>query len=387
MPRRLPALFLPFMMSILLYGCSFGTFLKPHDAFEPPQTPSPNYQKLSNWAAHPHKQDKSSFTPPGLAPSSRPKAAVFFVHPTAWFSRTVWNAHFEAGPAREIVDDISMASQASAFNACCEIYAPRYRQTTLGAFYAEHTDAQASFELAYHDIQRAFQVFLDHYPQGPIVLAGHSQGSMHLMRLLENIEQDPTLRKRITAAYLPGMALPLSWYKTRYQHWQACSSPSQTQCIAAWDTYRQGAGTTGHDPLYYWQGSKLVRVPSEAPRQCTNPISWTMDEQATALSAHHGAVEMRNEGKDFSFLGLLFSDAPLEIEITGLKAPRAQLVSAQCQNGFLRVPDLKALNYPAMETEPGNYHLLDYELFWMDIRNNLTQRLENFSSGAPAAHL
>ena len=51
------------------------------------------------------------------------------------------------------------------------------------------------------------------------------------------------------------------------------------------------------------------------------------------------------------------------------------MLSAQCKDGGLRVPDVSTLDYPVQETQPGNYHLLDYELFFQDIRDNAKLRV------------
>lgn len=356
-----------------LSACDPSWFIGPQNRFKDSLTPAaPDYQRPQFWAALPEQPGKSGLIPPGEAAASAPDADVFFVHPTTWFDRKQWNARFEAGVAQEIVDEISMGTQASAFNACCRIFAPRYRQAMLGAFYADPEDAQPAFEMAYGDVEQAFASFLTRTQDRPFVIAGHSQGSMHAMRLLETrIQKDPALLRRLVVAYLPGVAIPEAWYQ-RHQI-PACEKPSETGCIAAWDTYRVGAEVKGHEPVYHWYGNQLLRVDPKAPRQCTNPVTWHTTSHPSASAAHQGAVAGVNTGSDFSFSQLLFAQEPLGINITALTAPRS-VITAACDQA-LRVPDLKALNYPVLETQPGNYHLLDYELFWQDIRENVKLRL------------
>lgn len=380
----LKSLFAPSFSSVLgslcilgslasLSACDPSWFIGPQNHFKDSITPvAPDYQRPQFWAASPDKLSKARLTPPGEAVAESPDADVFFVHPTTWFDRKQWNARFEAGVAQEIVDEISMGTQASVFNACCRIFAPRYRQAMLGAFYAEPAEAQAAFEMAYGDVERAFEVFLNENPERPFVIAGHSQGSMHAMRLLETrIQKDPELLGRLVVAYLPGVAIPEEWY-LRHQM-PACKEPSETGCIAAWDTYRAGAEVRGHEPVYHWYGQQLLRVDAKKTRQCTNPITWHTAARASSPGDHLGAVAGINTGAHFSFSQLLFAQAPLGIKITGLSAPQP-LVTASCDQA-LRVPDLNALDYPVLETQPGNYHLLDYELFWQDIRENVALRL------------
>ncbi len=358
-----------------LSACDPAWFIGPQNQFKDSLTPAaPNYQLSQFWAASPDQESKVHLTPPGDAVLQDPEADVFFVHPTTWFNRRQWNAPLEAGAgvSQEIVDEIAMGTQASVFNGCCRIFAPRYRQAMLGAFYADPVDAKPAFEMAYQDVARAFDHFLSQNKQRPFILAGHSQGSMHAMRLLETrIQKDPELMKRLVVAYLPGIAIPEEWY-TRHRI-PACQQSMDTGCIAAWDTYKKGAPVEGHEPVYHWYGEQLVRVEAHKSRQCINPISWMTTSQASEPGDHLGAVAGINSGATFSFSQLLFAQEPLGIKITGLTAPRS-FITAACDKA-LRVTDVKALDYPVLETQPGNYHLLDYELFWKDIRHNVLTRL------------
>jgi hypothetical protein len=78
-----------------------------------------------------------------------------------------------------------MRFQASVFNECCVIFAPRYRQALLHAITTNTPSAYVADELAYGDVERAFEQFLQGNPKGPSILASHSQGSMHGLRLLQ----------------------------------------------------------------------------------------------------------------------------------------------------------------------------------------------------------
>ena len=69
---------------------------------------------------------------------------------------------------------------------------------------------------------------------------------------------------------------------------------------------------------------------------------------------------------------------PLGLKVTGLRAHPEVRVSARCEQGVLRVPDLGELGFPEQETETGNYHLHDYELFHPDVRANADLRVKTF---------
>ena len=77
-------------------------------------------------------------------------------------------------------------SQASAFNSVGAVWAPKYRQATFGAFLTSEDNARRALDFAYRDVLAAYEEFLRQAPPDrPIILAAHSQGSLHLMRLLE----------------------------------------------------------------------------------------------------------------------------------------------------------------------------------------------------------
>lgn len=362
----------------LLPACSPSCFLKPDVGFDPATVAAaPDYSDPQAWAALPRSQDHADFAPQGFKEQqAQAQADVFYIHPTAWFSRKLWNDPLNNAQSREVVDQIVLASEASAFNGCCRVFAPRYRQTSISAFYGDRQDAERSFKIAYSDVERAFDAFLNEIGQRPFILAGHSQGSMHAMRLLTKIDADAALRARLIASYIPGYAHPTSRYGDELKHILPCTSPDQLGCVASWDTYKADAKVQGAEPLLYWRGDKLVTYDNKAPRQCTNPITWREDRNRAKQDEHQGAVALINRGEPISFTGLVMSDEPLGVKITGLKAPRQKLVWAQCDAQALRVPDLDDLDYEAQETQSGNYHLLDYELFYMDVRANAILRTQ-----------
>ena len=364
---------------IVLPGCSPACFLKPTEAFDAERLAEPpDYDFADAWAAMPQVDSKAKFAPPGSEDRQVDAPAdVFFLYPTIWIHREIWNDPLDSKKASEILHEIILPGQASVFNECCRVFVPLYRQATIGAYFGDPDDANRAFDVAYHDVERAFETFIDeHSGDRPFIVAAHSQGSMYAMRLLEMIDADEALRERLVVAYIPGFAHPMSRFETAYQHLEPCLAPDQLGCVAAWDTYREGKKPDGAEPLFYWTGEEWGEVPVDTQRQCTNPITWRADELPSAEEDHLGAVPRINEGNAPSFWHMMRSSEPAGLNVTGLAEPREGLLTARCEDGVLRVPNLKRLDYDAAETSRGNYHLVDYELFYMNIRENARHRTE-----------
>src|SRR3546814_863948 len=120
---------------------------------------------------------------PGRDQPPPPPFAVFFVHPTSYLDRASWNAPLGDKEAERNAR-VYLRGMASPFDVASEIWAPRYRQATFGAFLTDAPDAQRAMDLAYQDVSQAFAQFLQSIPPDMgIVLAGHSQGSLHLLQI------------------------------------------------------------------------------------------------------------------------------------------------------------------------------------------------------------
>lgn len=107
------------------------------------------------------------------------------------------------------LETITTQFQAARFGSLCNLYVPRYRQATIGSYPDDGgTDLYdlESFQVAYADVLDAFQTYLATYNEGrPFVLLGHSQGTHHLIRLLqEEFDDAPALRGQLISALLVG---------------------------------------------------------------------------------------------------------------------------------------------------------------------------------------
>ena len=253
-----------------------------------------------------------------------------------------------------------LANQASAFNGCCNVYAPRYREASIFAYFADSETRDAVLGFAYTDVVRAFDHFLEHYSRGrPFVLASHSQGTHHLKRLLgERIDGTP-LFDRMVAAYAIGSVM-LEWSPSWFyvlESVKPCQRAAETGCVVHWDTFAEG--TEG-----------IARVEGSL---CTNPLSWRVDEVLAPAELNLGALPVRIPyNLDFSE-----SNPPTGVRFDGLDAPEPGRTWAQCRNGTLYVAD-QGDWATGMAARTGNYHGLDYALFYMNIRANAQLRVDTW---------
>jgi hypothetical protein len=220
----------------------------------------------------------------------------------------------------------------------------------------ESDDAQKALDLAYSDVARAFDSFLASVPQGePIILAGHSQGALHLMRLLKERVAGRPLQQRIVAAYvvgwpisttadLPALGLP------------ACTSPDQAGCLLTWMSFAEPANPDlilGH-----WIGGAGLAGGKRARSDmlCVNPLTGTAGGSAPP-SANSGTLVPTADLRSAKIV-------PGE-------------VGAHCGNGLLmldgQIPALGPYVLPG-----NNYHVYDYALFWNPIRQDAERRLAAF---------
>ena len=342
-----------------LYGIEMTrwTFV-PKAVFESQPAVAPNaYADAKMWFARPDKRGNPAlWTPAGYQPGAAPEAAVFFIHPTSFLNGQRWNAPLDDADANARAE-LFLRAQASAFNETGAIWAPRYRQATFGAFLTTKAEAQKALDLAYGDVATAFDQFLKEAGDRPIILAGHSQGALHLTRLLHERIAGTPLAKRIVAAYvvgwpvsktadLPRMGLP------------ECATADQAGCILSWQSFAEPA-----DPALLLEAFDATSGFTGAPRGgtpmvCTNPIAGTADAAAPATAN----------------LGTLVPDKDL-----GDATLQAGQIPARCEGrGLLMIgtpPDLGSYVLPG-----NNYHVYDYSLFWANVRTDAARRLAAFDA-------
>ncbi len=337
-------LFLYITITILLSGC-FGRFTPPVMTvpFEN-GPPVPDYSLESSWAALPTKKDSADRVPKQSGMKDMQNDArvdVFFIHPTSYLKTTKlstgWNADISDEEINIQTDKGSILNQASIFNGAGKVYAPRYRQAFIYSYYtSEKEKGKQAFDLAYTDVRNAFIYYLEHYNHGrPFIIASHSQGSTHAIKLLKEFVDGKELSQQLVAAYVVGMDV----YDSVYTVLQPCKNADQTDCYVSWRTYAVG---------YYPPGY----VKPKRETVCTNPLTWKTNHEYASRELNKGGV-------------LQHFDKVID-----------HLCDAQVEDGVLRInkPHFRGRAFFNFK----NYHIVDYNLFYFNIRENAINRTNNY---------
>ena len=309
----------------------------------------PNYSDFSYWAAHPAIHDPSDSVPAPLRASYEKDTAVdvFFIHPTTYLGPEKpfgMNANISDAFLAAKTDYSPVLYQGSLFNVAGRVFAPRYRQTHISAYYpATATDttlAIAAFELAYQDVKAAFEYYLANENKGrPIIIASHSQGTTHGIRLVKEFFDDKPLQKQLVAAYLVGIPVNPQVYSSI----KACDTPKQTGCICSWRTYKEG-----YTPPFI-QNEKFDVI-------VTNPLTFNKMIPNASWDANKGGVLT-----NFNRLAKGVAQAKLTDKVLWTAKPKM---------------------FGSFLVKNPNYHIGDYNLYYVNVRENVIERMKAYKNEA-----
>jgi Protein of unknown function (DUF3089) len=325
----------------------------------PNSGPAPDYSNLYFWASSPYKHDPGDSIPAFLKDEKRDSCVdVFFIHPTSYLGNAIGTKIIEPdNNLKEILDDLKTASwnadltdsainkrtdfgsilyQASVFNGSCRVFAPRYRQANIKAFFVRDTpSAQNAFDLAYSDIKKAFEYYLKHDNNGrPVIIASHSQGSLHAIRLLREFFDGKPLQQKLVCAYIIGYQIPVGTFKQI----PIGNSPEATGCFVGWRSYQKGEIP---GPIKREEGNSV----------CVNPLTWKTSTEWAPVSLNKGSLSLFNT-----------------------LAPHAVSAGIEPASKILWVSLPEDLGEKIKKLQ--NLHIYDYNLFWMNIRVNIKQRTD-----------
>ena len=325
---------------LLLCSCSdkYAVF-KSHYNFKS-KDGHPDYSDLHYWASHPFKWDPADSIPFPLRHEPVDSSVdVFFIHPTTYTRKIESaNASIDDDYINAKTDYSTILYQASVFNGQCRVFAPRYRQASIEIFFdKDDNKRKQAFAIAYSDIVAAFKYYMDHWNNGrAVIIASHSQGTLMGEQLLKDYFEDKPLSKKLVVAYLTGWSVPKEYFTSL----KMCTDSLQTGCICSWRTFRNG-----YVPYFLKEENGNSYV--------TNPLTWTTDSLYAPKKLNKGSV------------------------LTKFNKVYKQTTDGQISNGFLYVRKPK---FPwSFLYQTKNYHIADINLFYLNIRENIGQRINSFN--------
>ncbi len=330
---------------------------------------TPIYADLKYWVEHPEKENHYASLPKNYIDStykSEPVIDVFFVHPTGYLKGDHWTDPLEEKSATMENTQWMMANQASAYNGCCSVYAPHYRQASIYSYFGSDELRAEVHNFVYQDVKKSFEYFIKNFSNGrPFIIASHSQGTHHSIRLLVDEIDSSDLYPRLVGAYIIGGMISKDWM-SKMENIGVCESAEQLGCLVHWDTMNVA------------QINKDLPVYSN--NICVNPITWKNEGSLSELQDAKGAVHVSGEF-NLEFSG---DDGPTDQIFTPLGAPVKKYVQAQCKDGALFASDQTGTRFQTFGGSGGNYHGLDYALFYMDIRENAKLKASTYLNSLEA---
>ena len=291
-----------------------------------------DYSDDANWIARPDNADKP--------------VDVFFLYPT-FYGTTNGAPDDVADPdnveMRTGAEMLSLKGQASVFQDTCNIYMPVYRQLSMnGLMKALSSDSIIQYYLS-RDVYRSLDYYFENCNNGkPFILAGHSQGSIWIMEILENyMREHPEYLDRMVAAYVIGYSVTDS-YLAANPHLKFAESASDTGVIISYNT--EGPGNSGKYNCVVSSGAIAI-----------NPLTWTRDDTLAPASSNPGSLNYQNQLEQ----GL--ADAKVD-------TARGVVVCSSVDPTLYRMAFGEAFG-------PESFHYYDYSLYYVSLRMNVATRV------------
>jgi len=381
-------------MIFSVFSCTSTKYLVSYNGY--PKAPDYKYKK--NWVASAKKEIDLPKNYIDSLSEFKSKVDVFYIYPTVYYSGyngNLWNSNTEDPSHYKMVSLLAIKNQASVFSGLTNVYAPLYRQLFYDGLVYHNTNellnkiafdpklknnfntykneiysslynslqlfsyennklrsfAKESYDLAYNDVKRAFLKYLELENQDKkIILAAHSQGTLHAIRLLkEVILPNEKIKNKLILSYLVGMPV-----ENNFKNFYPCENPDDMNCYMSWNTF--GNNFNPYDNEVY--GDVLA----------TNPVTFTSDFSANQIMDHKGILIP-------SFFQL-FKYQIFKLPINNLSLKKENSIIVKSDKGSLQV---KKMNIPWIKIfEKESFHAGDYNFFWLNIRENLNYRLSNY---------
>lgn len=296
-----------------------------------------DYSNKSFWISRPDNGDK--------------EVDVIYFYPTSYFSDDISQCVISD------IDDAGMIERGTGFvnnngkvfSDICNVYAPLYRQSDVTYASSLSDDMFDSFMnfTSSQDPAAAIDYYLKNLNKGkPFFLAGHSQGSATLMKLLENyFNEHPEYLERMIAAYAIGFSVTDNFLNT-HPYLKFAEGADDTGVIISWNT--EGPGNKNAENFVVEKGAISI-----------NPLNWKRDETYAPVSENLGSY------------------------INGETLPGVADAQLDLERGVVVVTTEEAKKYVMAEQfksifGPESYHGQDYGFFQENLKQNVATRVKAF---------
>jgi predicted secreted protein len=340
---------------------------------EMPHPAAPDYADPRAWAALPDRRDAADVVPENDPYGDRQKDAavdVFYIHPTTYRRAESWNQPIEDAATNDWTDESVIARQAAAFNACCRVFAPRYRQATAAAVVAPAAmQAIGAYEFAWQDVRSAFLHYMTHWNGGrPFIIVGHSQGAAHVERWLKEFWPRENYRSKLVAAYAIGVSFTERSIAELGGGIPVCTTPSATGCFLSWNAFDRSGDPSQYLAMTLARHQQRFGNLEGTNVVCVNPLTFAVQAPKADPTANLGALPARRG------VGLA---ASLQQGVA-LPPPEKHLIGAECDGGILRVSGVPQTGYAVVALPAGMLHFNEFDLFYQNIRANAVERSSAF---------
>lgn len=277
------------------------------------------------------------------------EADVFFICPTVYGGdENTFNMSLDDEDTKKsFLGAINM--EKGIYDEECRFFAPYYRQAALNVYEMESADREKYLEIAYEDVKRAFEYYMEYYNDGhPIVLAGFSQGADLSIRLLKDCFADEDTNELLVACYAIGWSITEEEIQ-EFSHLRFAEGETDVGVIVSFNSEAENITDSPMIPM----GTKTLAI---------NPLNWKTDGTVADKSQNDGACFT-----DYS--GSIVKEIP---QLTGAYIDE--------NRGALKVTDVTAEDYPAVLSifEDGIYHLYDYQFFYRNLQENVAVRVNEY---------
>lgn len=295
-----------------------------------------DYSDPNNWVSLPETVDKP--------------VDVIYLYPTVY--GTVVTVEDDLSH----VDDMSMrigaifsaATQASVFEENCNLFIPYYRQFTVEALLDMNDNHPDALDYCVsQDIYDMLDYYFENRNEGrPFILAGHSQGSLWMTLVLEDyMKQHPKYLENMVAAYIIGYSVTEE-YLARNPHLKFAEGANDTGVIVSYNT--EGPGNQDQFNCVVQEGAIAI-----------NPINWKRDDTYASVEENLGSLSMEGE--------IEYNKADARVDT------KRGVVICESVDFVSEMQETMQAYFG-----PESYHLQDYSLYFMNLRENVADRIEEF---------